>query len=322
MKHFANPLCHLLISGCMLVLVGCWQEVHYVPKEPSVEEPAIAEAEDVPQESTVAEESAESFLQPQPVEVTTQELFDAATDSTDATEQPAEVVTEKPTDHSTEEPVEAEIAATETNPEPGLPSEPEPAQAVEADKLFAEDEPAVEPATEKTTLEPSPQALAVWRMASRWSLAIAVYAKSQSTDQHGELLEEARRAAETMSITLPEFPRDTNDNHEKAVIDYLLTTGTASLAAPLTEKYSPQYAALATLAVKTNALLLVYTPKSQQLGPLITEIKQEAEDSGLPAELWANLMTMLEQRAPFADVKREVLAFHTSVADYLTANPR
>jgi hypothetical protein len=219
--------------------------------------------------------------------------------------------------------VETEVAATEsTMPESALPSVPEPAEAVEADELFAEDEPATESATEKTTLEPSPEALDVWRMASRWSLAAAVYAKSQATDQHGELLKEAQRAAETVGTTLPEFPASADNNHEKVLIDFLLTTGTANLTAQLTEKYSPQYAALATLATKSNALLLVYTPKSQQLDPLIAEIKQAAENSGLPAELWANLVSMLDQRAPFADVKREILAFHTAVGSYLAGKPQ
>lgn len=319
MKHFSTPLCPLLITACLLVSVGCWQEVHYVPKAPSAAEPAIAETTEKPGETTAINEAAESFLPPQPVEVTTEELFDTATDTSDAAEQPTEVVTD--TEPSTEEPVKTEVAATESlTPEPALPSVPEPAEAVEADELFAEDERAPESATERTTLEPSPEALAVWRMASRWSLAAAVYAKGQATDQHSELLEEAQRAAETVGTTLPEFPPSAESNHEKAVIDFLLTTGTANLTAPLADKYSSQYAALATLATKSNALLLVYTPKSQQLDPLIAEIKQAAENSGLPAELWANLVSMLDQRAPFADVKREVLAFHTAVGSYLAGN--
>jgi hypothetical protein len=221
--------------------------------------------------------------------------------------------------------VETGVAATESPPpEPALSSVPEPAEAGAADDLFTEDEPAPESApesaTEKTILEPSPEALAAWRMASRWSLAAAVYAKSQTTDQHDKLFEEAEQAAETVGTTLPEFPTSVENNHEKAVIDFLLTTGTAKLTAQLTEKNSPQYAALAALAARTNLLLLVYTPKSQQLDPLIAEIKQAAEDSGLPSELWANLVSMLDQRASFTDVKREVLALHTAVGNYLAGN--
>ena len=76
----------------------------------------------------------------------------------------------------------------------------------------------------------------------------------------------------------------------------------------LNEDYVPEYEALAELAVRTNALLLVYTPKSQQLDPLISSIRQSAEASGLPAELWTELVLMLERREPFAAVKQRVLA--------------
>ncbi len=289
MKQFVTSPFHFLLSICLLVSSGCWREVHYVPKAPSAEEPAVAVTDNAAEESPATEGSADSFPRPEPVEVATEELFAAATASAPAVEEPT-------------------VAATEA-----------PAEPIETDDLFGTDEPTAKPAAENAPLVPSPDALAVWRMASRWSLAAAVYAKSPTTDRHGELLKEAERSAETLGETLPELPTSADHNHEKAMIDYLLTTGTASLTARLTEKYSSQYAALATLAAKTNALLLVYTPKSQQLGPLIAELQQAAEDSGMPEELWSNLVTMLEQRAPFVDVKQEILAFHAAVSDYLAS---
>jgi hypothetical protein len=166
-------------------------------------------------------------------------------------------------------------------------------------------------------MRPSRTALAVWRMSSRWSLAAAIYAKGQPEERYRDSLDQAKYAAELVGIELPVFPVSEGMPLETAVISYLLDANTTTFVDNLGEEYIPEYQSLAELAIRTNALLLVYTPKSQQLDPLVSSIYQAAERSGLPLELWTDLISMLERRESFATVKQHVLSFHAAVAGYL-----
>jgi len=275
----------IFLSATLLASVGCWEEVHYIPTEPS-KAPAIVEESTREPDVVDAEPPLETnVVEEEPVEPTTDELF-GGEDSAVVPEEPAADTTAPVTE-------EVDEAIVEPQPEP----------AVEKDST--------------DILRPSRTALAAWRMSSRWSLAAAIYAKGQGADRYSDLWKQANIAAEVVNGKLPEFPTSDASDLEATVIGFLLDAGTKQLADPLAGEFDPQYAALAELAAKTNVLLLVYTPKSQQLERLVIEIRQAAEASGLPPELWSELVAMLERREPFADVKQQVLAMHTAVGDYL-----
>lgn len=294
----------IFLSATLLAAVGCWEEVHYIPSKPSVA-PAVVEESNSTTEVASAEPPLENNIADEvPVEPTTDELF-GGEDSAVVPEESVAEITAPITEEVTEEIVE---------------SQPEPAVEETTADIFASDEESVSeesPAAEVDVMRPSRTALAAWRMSSRWSLAAAIYAKGQGEDRYGDLLKQANFAADLVNGKLPEFPKSDPSNLEATVIGFLLDAGTKQLADHLGEEFSPQYAALAELAAKTNVLLLVYTPKSQRLEPLIAEIRQAAVASGLPPELWSELVAMLERRELFAKVKQQVLAMHTAVGDYL-----
>ena len=273
----------VILSTTLLPCAGCWEEVHYNPSQPTV------------LSSTVNAEVAE--------------------------EAPSEATPEVEADR--EEPV-ADVVSPVTKDvgEEFVERQPEPTAEETSADIFVSDEKKTATSTESPPSEidvmrPSRTALATWRMSSRWSLAAAIYAKGQGADRYGDLLNQANFAAELVGSELPEFPPSDGSDLEATVVGFLLESGSAQLADKLSEKFSPAYAALAEFAAKTHALLLVYTPKSQQLDPLIAEIRQAAGNSGLPPELWSELVAMLERREPFAAVKQQVLAMHAAVGDYL-----
>jgi hypothetical protein len=119
-------------------------------------------------------------------------------------------------------------------------------------------------------------------------------------------------------MELPRLPTTVTNGLQTTVASYLLHEGSEQFADELRGEYPLEYAALAELAIKSHALLLVYTPKSQQLEQVIATIRAAATNSGLPAEYWEKLIGMLDRREPFADVKAEVLAMHASIGDYLS----
>lgn len=216
----------------------------------------------------------------------------------------AEAVTETP---ATSDAAAPELAdPTETTPQDTT----EPSSPVESAAQVPEPE----------TLRPSRTALAAWRMASRWSFAAALYAKQVDPSAYQAAWDQAAYAAELLKVKLPPLP-ESADDLQTAVITYLMRQGRSEMAAKLSEDYSPQYAALVELAVKSNILLLVYTPTSEHLEPLIADVEHAAEASGLPEGLWKTLIEQLSSRADFAEVKKSVLKLHAAVADYLAGAP-
>ncbi|WP_148076188.1 hypothetical protein [Bythopirellula goksoeyrii] len=253
---------------------------------------------------------------------TSDELFGNGTEPETLTEEPTEprkeesVVESEPVVASPlDEPELAEAPAEQSTEE----SMEDPFGDEEVDSLDVEDDLQAAPAELEWTevLRPSRTALSVWKMSSRWSYAAAIYAKGLEEEYYGDSLEQANYAAELLDIELPEFPTPEDEELQAAVIDYLIQAGRSQLAETLAEGYSPEYAALAELAIKSHVLLLVYTPKSQHLDPIVAAIRRAAENSTLPPSLWEELVNLLEQRAPYSEVKAAVLKLHQQVGDYL-----
>lgn len=155
-----------------------------------------------------------------------------------------------------------------------------------------------------------------WQMASRWSMAAALQAKDSG---YGARLELAAQGARELGVVLPELPIFEEGAKRLPVsLSFLLEEAGPLLVEKLQEKQGTEQAALAELAMKSNVLLLVYTPKSTRVQPLITAIRMAAETSGLPEPVWRELIDLLEARAEFNQVKAAVYQLHQQVAAILS----
>jgi hypothetical protein len=305
---------HTLFLGGAVVLLcaGCWEEIQYNP------------AESVEATLTDTRDSTN--------DLTTTQLFgssdDANSPATESLEtgQPQEdtdpIGASAPSQFVEQEPRESEVKTSDSAaPQDRTFPSNETDKGTFPPKERAEFTVAAErTAPDVDVMRPSRTALAAWRASSRWSLAAAIYAKGQAKDRYEDLLDEAAYAGNLVGVELPELPTGDGDELQSAVINYLLRDGNARFAEQLSAGYVPEFQALCKLAIKTHTLLLVYTPKSQQLDPVIAEIREAAENSGLPHMYWNEVVGMLERRAPFADVKQKVLAMHAEVGDYLAGN--
>jgi len=165
---------------------------------------------------------------------------------------------------------------------------------------------------------PESSALAAWRMASKWSFAVALCAKGLDVDRYGEYLKQAGHAANSLQIELPDLPQHIPaEEREKTLIDFLLEEASPDLSRQLLTRYDAQHAALAELAVKTHLLLLIYTPNSPQVEPLLSAVRRAAKDSSLPQGVWQDLVTRLSERAEFEHVKAAIYALHRQALDGL-----
>ena len=118
-------------------------------------------------------------------------------------------------------------------------------------------------------------ALATWRMASKWSYAVALAAKGRSPDRYAEHLEPARYAAKLVEIDLAELPQDVSaDQREKELLAFLTEDSGPKLSRQLLDRYDAQHAALANLAIQTHALLLTYTPRNPRVAEFLPAVRQ------------------------------------------------
>jgi hypothetical protein len=296
------------VGGVVLLCAGCWEEVEYNPAE-SVEV-TLTDATDSTNDLTATQLFGLSENPTPPLEAS--QPSEESTPVAEAT--PSQFIEQEPREPVAVIPVsvapqETSFSIAEIASENFAPSKTVEATAV-----------AQPTAPDVSVMRPSRTALAAWRTSSRWSLAAAIYAKGQPEDRYREILDQAAYAGDLVGVELPEFPSTESNDLQSAVISYLLKDGSTQFAEQFGAEYDPEYRALSELAIKTHTLLLVYTPKSQQLDLVVAEIHQAAENSGLPRMYWNEVVGMLERRAPFADVKQKVLAMHAEVGDYLAGD--
>lgn len=280
------------LSTATLMVAGCWQEIHYVPsaddEKPPISEPTASErvlTTNQPEASDAVEtDRTLDTTDPEPTVVTADDLFGDTAPPADAELEPQE----EPSDSG------ETTAQPETDVDPDI---------VDAGDQESDDQQQETP-------------LAIWRMASRWSFAAAVYAKGQPEEHYRDALDQAGNAARLIDVPLPEFPVADPSELEQAVINELLAANLFSFDV----SFSPEHRALAELATKTHLLLLVYTPKSSGIDSVIDSLRTAALQSELPEDSWTTLIGMLEGRQSFADVKREVFDFHQRVDEFLSGS--
>ncbi len=273
-----------MLTLCLSCL-GCWQEVRYEPGEP------------VAKPSTIPTGKPTGQMAKPEVEAPTQELL-PPTGSETFYEDPVPKLT---------------VEQSDVLPVPALEE-----SAVVVEEELTEKKGEWIPSPEARQPEKAGTGLAAWEMSSRWSMATALQAKGQDIDIYGARLERARDDARLLGIELPELPLHEEDaDRLEGNLTFLLEEAGPQLAIRLGELHGADHAALVELATKTHVLLLNYSPNSPQLEPVIGAIRQAAESSGLPKEIWSELIDLLNARADFKQVKAAIFQLHQQASAFL-----
>jgi len=297
----------------LLACAGCWEEIHYVPgPETAGADGETAEnsgntASDVPPSDPVMPPAAVESPDDAAGSPTAGDLFSPRT----------------PADPSAESTAPAQDAAAAEDdsilPTPELPPEIAEAPMQPIDPLPPEDQSA-EPTP--TPVEPAATAderHLAWQAASKWSLATAVYAKGFDAARYESMLDEAKAAATEIGVELPPLPAPIEGiTLEAAVVEALGGEHAATLVERLGSRFTPAEAALAELAIRSRLLLLTYSPRNTAAAAQAAALRQSAEASGLPAEVWEPLANLLDQRAAFVDVRGAVLKLDDRIAKHFS----
>ncbi len=161
---------------------------------------------------------------------------------------------------------------------------------------------------------------AAWLLGSRLSLAALANDRGVAAESVPIWFADAQAAAKYLGTTVADLPEPiaTNDKTpaSRRVIDYLLVNG-QRIGRQLTKEHGSEEASLFEIALKSNVLLLLYTPGSSAGNSVATAIQQAAPRARLRAELWRPLVDALKKQVPESDVRAAVRKMHVDVDQYL-----
>jgi hypothetical protein len=131
---------------------------------------------------------------------------------------------------------------------------------------------------------------------------------------------EARSTARLLGTSIPDLPESTaaldSGQVSQRVLDYL-GIQYDRIARDLTKSNQPENAALFEIALKSNILILLYSPTNTSASAVASAIKQAAPQAKLPAQFWQPLVEILGKQSPVDDVRAAVRKMHKDVDEYL-----
>jgi hypothetical protein len=298
---------HCGCAGVLLLVasnIGCWEEIKYEPNSDLVQSKSAAEK--TPSETTATDPTplAESPRSVEPAAVGSTPLEQSAAAPTLPSDGPIEA---PPLDLS------EEAYTPQPAPSDGAAAEPAGEDSGTPDPLFPETEPTAPTAS-------AAQRLLLWQAASKWSLAAAMFAKGLPVDRYEPIRTKAAAAADQLEIALPSLPTAaTEQSIDQAVIASLSGAPAADVVAAATERYGPAAGSLVELAIRSNLLLLTYSPRRSDVTAQAANFTTVAEASGLPSDAWEPLAKLLSERGDYIDDRTAVFELHSGVEKLLVA---
>jgi hypothetical protein len=137
------------------------------------------------------------------------------------------------------------------------------------------------------------------------------------------MLEKARVLAGALGAEVPALPQKTGDSagDSAAVLHYLLKDAGGSIGKTLKEKHGAAQSDLFELSLKSNLLLLLYSPDGSEGASIASVIQSRGERLGLPESAWKPVVDLIGAKASFDDVKAAVSKMHEEVRRHLKDSP-
>ena len=158
-----------------------------------------------------------------------------------------------------------------------------------------------------------------WDMGSKLSLAALGNGRGANASAVESVMGKAKDSAQQLGVEIPPLPDQTGDTTKDsaAALHYLLKTAGDPIASKLRSKYDDAHAALFEMALKSNVLMLLYSPGDSTSKTIAGVIKNRGTEAGLPESLWKPVVDKIEEQAPFDEVKAAVSQMHQDVLNHL-----
>jgi len=186
------------------------------------------------------------------------------------------------------------------------------------------DGPPSAPSTPAATATAAPAAMtatrAAWLLGSRLSLATLAHDRGVAANNVPVWFADAKSAATFLGTTIDDLPEPaaTNDTSpaSRQAINYLLVNG-QRVGRELSKQHGAEPSALFEIGLKSNLLLLIYTPGASAGDSIATAVSKAAPQAKLPAQLWQPLVDALKNKTSQADVRSAVRKMHGDIERYL-----
>jgi hypothetical protein len=252
----------------------------------------------------------------------------AATDTTGTDQSSAADDTEIVPEAQTELPAadsSSQIAATAAPTDDASRATQEPVDdaAPITDSTASETPGASESAASDVTSAPvasdSNPRLDAWQLGSKLSLAALANDRGIASESVQQGLADCKSLAVRLGTTVADLPETAlagNRPASRQVLNHLFQQG-QQIGRDLADQQGPEGAALFEVALKSNLLLVLYTPRSTSADAIADAISQAAPRAQLPASLWQPLVKMVTAKVDGADVRKAVKTFHAAVEQHL-----
>jgi hypothetical protein len=163
-------------------------------------------------------------------------------------------------------------------------------------------------------------------LGSRLSLAALAHDRRMAANSVPTWLDEAHSACKVLGTSVAELPEPAAENDpapaSQQVIRYLLDQG-QRIGRDVAKRFGPEQSALFEVALKSNILLLLYSPGSDATNSIAAAITRAAPQAQLPARLWKPVLERIEKKSSLEDVRTAVRQMHKDVDNYLAnAEPK
>ncbi|HEY4234550.1 MAG TPA: hypothetical protein VGM76_14040 [Lacipirellulaceae bacterium] len=311
----------ILFGLTLVVMTGCWEEIHYTP--------------------TAADSAASDRAKQEPA--VDRHSPPATSDTTPSASSPPSVLAENPDEAANgfADDVAAKLAAR-TPAELTAPQvPPAPVSGTGEGKLvFTDESLAIAPQSAEAPSASAPATTVAqtgppidadpahssrriaWLLGNKLSLSALANDRGGADEETAKLFSQAQTLAEMLDVKVSDLPpvrtaTATNANFDRA-IQYLFAQG-QPIGRALATRYGDDHAALFELAVKSNLLLALYRPHASVVGALSAAIEQAGGRSGLPVKLWQPLMDAMANSAAVDDVRQAVYRLQSDADKYLAS---
>jgi len=162
---------------------------------------------------------------------------------------------------------------------------------------------------------------ASWRLGDNLSVAALLYAQDKETPAE-KYLNKAKELAGALGVEIAAFPAKSPGSTSALadVIHYLIKGDGAHIGTALDKKYGEEDGILFEISVKSNLLLILYSPGEETGRSISQVIESRCKEIQLPSNLWISLVSAINGQKSEDVVRDAVFEMHNDVATYLSGS--
>lgn len=158
-----------------------------------------------------------------------------------------------------------------------------------------------------------------WELGSKLSIAAIVASKGADAKLVKSRFGMAETMARGLGVALPRIPALKGESSARyaRVLGYLMKD-MGPVADALRTRYGRSHSLLMSIAIKSNATLLLYNPKDDTAQTIADRAEKVCSEIELPQRLWKPAVDSIRARAPFSEVKAAIFKMHKEISAHLS----